>query len=243
MAALWRLPAVYVCENNGYAATTPLALSHSVPGIAARASAYGMPAEAVDGQDLEAVQAAVARAVARARAGLGPSLVEAKTYRYDEHAVNLLIPAQYRSPEEIAAWRAARPRDAVSRAAAGGGRARRRRAGGARGGGCRRDQERAGLRARRARARTGHGFRPPLRQPVRRGTGDCADGSRTRTELFRGDLRGRAAGDGSRRARDPDRRGHPPLQRQRPARRSTRSACAARRSPRTASAGSPSAPP
>lgn len=109
MAALWRLPAVYVCENNGYAATTPLALSHSVPGIAARASAYGMPAEAVDGQDLEAVHAAVARAVARARDGLGPSLVEAKTYRYDEHAVNLLIPAQYRSPEEIAAWRARDP--------------------------------------------------------------------------------------------------------------------------------------
>lgn len=109
MAALWRLPAVYVCENNRYAATTPLALSHSVPEVAARARAYGMPAEAVDGQDLDAVHAAVARAVARAREGGGPSLVEAKTYRYDEHAVNLLIPAQYRSPEEIAAWRARDP--------------------------------------------------------------------------------------------------------------------------------------
>ena len=109
MAGLWKLPAVYVCENNRYAATTPLALSHSVPEVAARARAYGMPAEAVDGQDLDAVHAAVARAVARAREGGGPGLVEAQTYRYDEHAVNLLIPAQYRSPEEIAAWRARDP--------------------------------------------------------------------------------------------------------------------------------------
>lgn len=105
MAALWRLPAVYVCENNGYAATTPLALSHSVPAVATRAAAYGIPAESVDGQDLDAVHAAVERAVARARAGEGPGLVEALTYRYDEHAVNLLIPAQYRSAGEIAAWR------------------------------------------------------------------------------------------------------------------------------------------
>jgi len=105
MASVWKLPAVYVCENNRYAATTPLGLSHAVPEVAARAGAYGMPAESVDGQDLDAVHAAVARAVARARAGEGPSLVEALTYRYDEHAVNLLIPAQYRTPEELAAWR------------------------------------------------------------------------------------------------------------------------------------------
>jgi pyruvate dehydrogenase E1 component alpha subunit len=109
MAAVWKLPAVYVCENNRYAATTPLAMSHGVERIALRAAAYGMPGETVDGQDLEAVHAAVARAVARARAGEGPSLVEAETYRYDEHAVNLFIPAKYRSDEELAAWRARDP--------------------------------------------------------------------------------------------------------------------------------------
>lgn len=109
MAAVWKLPVVYFCENNQYAATTPLALSHSVPDIATRSAAYGMPGEIVDGQDLFAVHTATLRAVERARAGQGPSLIEAKTYRYDEHAVNLFIPAKYRSDEEMAEWRARDP--------------------------------------------------------------------------------------------------------------------------------------
>ena len=109
MAAVWKLPVVYFCENNQYAATTPLTLSHSVPDIATRAPAYGMPGEIVDGQDLFAVHAAALRAVERARAGEGPSLIEAKTYRYDEHAVTLFIPAKYRSDEEMAEWRSRDP--------------------------------------------------------------------------------------------------------------------------------------
>ncbi len=109
MAMVWKLPVVYFCENNQYAATTPLTLSHSVPDIATRAAAYGMPGEIVDGQDLFAVHAAALRAVERARAGEGPSLIEAKTYRYDEHAVNLFIPAKYRGDEEMAAWRSRDP--------------------------------------------------------------------------------------------------------------------------------------
>jgi pyruvate dehydrogenase E1 component alpha subunit len=111
MASVWKLPVVYFCENNQYAATTPLALSHSVTDIALRAGAYAIPGETVDGQDLFAVHEVTTRAVARARKGEGPTLIEAKTYRYDEHAVNLFIPAQYRSEEEMALWRARDPLD------------------------------------------------------------------------------------------------------------------------------------
>lgn len=109
MASVWKLPVIYFCENNQYAATTPMALAHSVTDIASRAAAYGMPGEIVDGQDLFAVHAVTACAVARAREGGGPTLIEAKTYRYDEHAVNLFIPTQYRSDEEMALWRARDP--------------------------------------------------------------------------------------------------------------------------------------
>ena len=105
MAAVWRLPVVYVCENNGYAATTPQALVTSVDDIAIRAVGYGMPGSVVDGQDVVRVHETVERAVARARAGEGPSLVEAKTYRYCEHADGEGIPGDYRSEAEIARWR------------------------------------------------------------------------------------------------------------------------------------------
>jgi pyruvate dehydrogenase E1 component alpha subunit len=106
MAALWKLPVVYVCENNGYAITTSLALSHAQQSIAKRADAYGMPGLVVDGQNVRAVHEASRDAVVRARRGEGPTLIEAKTYRFDEHNVGLFIPGKpYRSPEEVENYR------------------------------------------------------------------------------------------------------------------------------------------
>ena len=102
MAAIWQLPVVYFCENNGYAVTTSVANSHGQPDIARRADGFGIPGVIVDGQDAEAVYQATADAVGRARAGDGPSLIEAKTYRFDEHSNRLAIPIRYRSDEEIA---------------------------------------------------------------------------------------------------------------------------------------------
>jgi pyruvate dehydrogenase E1 component alpha subunit len=104
LAALWKLPVIFLCENNGYAITTPIGKGVSVPDIASRAAGYGIPGLVVDGQDVLAVFHAVNTAAQRARAGDGPSLIEAKTYRFNEHAAAL--PAmQYRSLEEIERWR------------------------------------------------------------------------------------------------------------------------------------------
>lgn len=108
MAAVWKLPVIYFCENNGYAVTTSVEKSHGQPDVARRADGYGMPGIIVDGQDIEAVHAATTEAVARARAGKGPTLIEAKTYRFDEHSNRLAIPIKYREEEEVAHWRAAR---------------------------------------------------------------------------------------------------------------------------------------
>jgi TPP-dependent pyruvate/acetoin dehydrogenase alpha subunit len=103
MASLWKLPVVYLCENNGYAITTSIVASHGQPSIAKRAESYGMVGVAVDGQDLSAVYEVTADAVARARLGSGPTLVEAKTYRFDEHEVGLVVPGKpYRSDQEVA---------------------------------------------------------------------------------------------------------------------------------------------
>jgi pyruvate dehydrogenase E1 component alpha subunit len=109
LAAIWKLPAIFFCENNGYAATTSQAASTSVKDIAARAAGYGMPGVVVDGQDVLAVVEVVREAVARARRGEGPSLVEAKTYRYCEHAEGQGMPSHYRSTEEVAQQRARDP--------------------------------------------------------------------------------------------------------------------------------------
>jgi pyruvate dehydrogenase E1 component alpha subunit len=109
MGALWRLPVIYFCENNGYAITTSLAGSHGQPSVAGRAQAYGMPGIVVDGQDVAAVYEVTREAVARARRAEGPTLIEAKTYRYDEHNVGLLIPGKpYRPPEEVEEYRTRR---------------------------------------------------------------------------------------------------------------------------------------
>ncbi|RMF25571.1 MAG: dehydrogenase [Deltaproteobacteria bacterium] len=105
MAALWRLPVVFFCENNLYAATTPAARSSRLDNIADRAAAYAMPGVVVDGQDAVAVYEATLAAAQRARQGEGPTLIEAKTYRYREHAEGFPIPGSYRSDEEIEQWR------------------------------------------------------------------------------------------------------------------------------------------
>jgi acetoin:2,6-dichlorophenolindophenol oxidoreductase subunit alpha len=105
LAAVWDLPAVFVCENNGYAVTMPASRSVAVKDIADRARAYDIPGAAVDGQDPIAVHEAVSQAVDRARAGNGPSLIEAKTYRYREHAEGFGEGFAYRTDDEVAAWR------------------------------------------------------------------------------------------------------------------------------------------
>lgn len=105
LAAIWKLPVVYFCENNLYGATTPARSVVAIEDIADRAAGYGIPGEIVDGQDVERVHEVVAHAVARARAGEGPSLIEAKTYRYGEHAEGLIIPVSYRDEEEVERWR------------------------------------------------------------------------------------------------------------------------------------------
>ena len=85
LAAIWKLPVVFVCENNGYAQSTPVEYALSVPRVADRAAAYNMPGVTVDGQDVLAVREAAVTAVERARAGQGPSLIECMTYRYYGH--------------------------------------------------------------------------------------------------------------------------------------------------------------
>ena len=110
LAAIWRLPVLFVCENNGYAMSSPAGAMVSVPHIAARAAAYGIPGETVDGNDVLAMRDAVARAAARARAGEGPTLLEAQTYRHLGHSRGDLC--VYRTREEEAAWR---ERDPITR--------------------------------------------------------------------------------------------------------------------------------
>lgn len=103
MAAVWKLPAIFYCENNLYALTTPLVKSHGQPDISKRAFGYGIPGISVDGQDVDAVYAVTREAVALARRGGGPTLIESKTYRFDEHQIGLNTnnDRAYRAQEEI----------------------------------------------------------------------------------------------------------------------------------------------
>src|SRR5512136_2841788 len=103
MASLWSLPVVFVVENNMYGMSVPWAKVSKLPDVAARAAAYGMPGEVVDGMDALAVRGAVSKAVALARRGEGPSLIEAKTYRWFGHSHS--DPRAYRTREEEAAWK------------------------------------------------------------------------------------------------------------------------------------------
>jgi len=109
MASVWRLPVVFFCENNRYAVTTPLSQSMAVEHVADRAAGYGMPGVTVDGQDVRAVGDAVTEAVARARRGEGPSIVEALTYRYGDHSYRLGALSGKRDPAEVAYWRGRDP--------------------------------------------------------------------------------------------------------------------------------------
>ena len=102
LAAVWRLPVVFICENNLYGEYTPIAASTSVSDIASRAASYDMPGVVVDGQDLDTVIAEIEHAVARARAGEGPTLLEMKTYRYSGHSRADL--ATYRPEGELEQW-------------------------------------------------------------------------------------------------------------------------------------------
>ena len=101
LAALWRLPMVFFCENNGYAEFSPIADQHPVP-IAARAAGYGLEYVSVDGNDVEAVAAVMTDAVGRIRAGGGPMFVEAITYRWHGHYEG--DPEKYRDKDELAEW-------------------------------------------------------------------------------------------------------------------------------------------
>lgn len=108
MAAIWKLPVIFFCENNHYALTTPLVDSHGQPDIARRADGYGMPGVVVDGQDVSAVHAATCSAVERARSGNGSTFIEAKTYRFDEHAMGLTVVRPYRDKAEVDEYRSKR---------------------------------------------------------------------------------------------------------------------------------------
>jgi pyruvate dehydrogenase E1 component alpha subunit len=102
MAALWKLPVVYVCENNLYGEYTPC--GETLAGeILARARAFGIHAETVDGQDVQAVHATMRRLVERARRGEGPAFLECKTYRYYGHHVGD-VNRDYRTREEEKEW-------------------------------------------------------------------------------------------------------------------------------------------
>ena len=111
LAALWKVPVVLVCENNGFA--TSMRTADTVAGsITGRAAAFGIPASTVDGTDPEAVLAATAEAVARARAGAGPTLLECTAYRFDAHHTGEhTARPRYRTDEAVAAGRSRDPLD------------------------------------------------------------------------------------------------------------------------------------
>src|SRR5215469_16851107 len=103
LAAVWKLPFIFVCENNKYALSTDQSRTTAGEGVTARARAYGIPAARVDGNDLLAVHEAVGEAVARARRGEGPSCVEAVTYRWGGHSMRANLP-EYRTKQEELEW-------------------------------------------------------------------------------------------------------------------------------------------
>ena len=109
MASLWKLPCIFVIENNQYAMGTSLQRASSTPALFTRGAAFGIPGEAVDGMDVVAVKAATEKAVDYARSGEGPYVLEMNTYRYRGHSMS--DPAKYRTREEVQKMRA--ERDAI----------------------------------------------------------------------------------------------------------------------------------
>jgi len=112
LAALWKLPVLFCCENNGYAMGTALARTHAETDLATRAASYGMVAWAVDGMDVEAVAEATRRAVAQIRGGGGPCFLELRTYRFRAHS--MYDPDRYRDKSEIEQWKRADPIPALT---------------------------------------------------------------------------------------------------------------------------------
>lgn len=113
LAAIWKLPVVFLCENNQYAVSSSFKKMVAAENISDRSAAYNIPGVLVDGQDVIAMYEAVAQAVARARSGQGPSLIEGRTYRYFDHSLGLgrIVRAPYRDEEELEQWK---QRDPIS---------------------------------------------------------------------------------------------------------------------------------
>ena len=103
LAAVWKLPVVFVCENNGYGISVPQWQSTAVEDISVRAKAYDIPGVTVDGNDVEAIAKAAKKAIDRARKGEGPTLIECKTYRIYGHWTG--DPTPYRTREEVEEWK------------------------------------------------------------------------------------------------------------------------------------------
>ena len=113
LAAIWKLPVIFLCENNQYAVTSSFKKMVASENISDRAASYNIPGVLVDGQDVLAMHEAVSHAVERARSGQGPSLVEGRTYRYYDHSLgmNRIVRASYRSDEEMEHWKQRDPID------------------------------------------------------------------------------------------------------------------------------------
>ncbi len=111
MAMLWKLPVVFICENNNYAMGTSIERTSNVIDIYTLADAYDMPADNADGMSAEAVHEAISRAVKRARDGDGPTLLEMKTYRYKGHSIS--DPQKYRTKEEVEEYKTKDPIDMI----------------------------------------------------------------------------------------------------------------------------------
>jgi acetoin:2,6-dichlorophenolindophenol oxidoreductase subunit alpha len=103
LAAVWKLPVVFICENNGFGISVPVSESTSVKDISVRSKVYDIPGVTVDGNDVFAVNDAVDKAINRARKGEGPTLIECKTYRWYGHWTG--DPQVYRKREEVEAWK------------------------------------------------------------------------------------------------------------------------------------------
>jgi len=108
MAAIWDLPALFICENNMYATEVPFAYASRNTDVAQRAIGYGIPGVVVDGNDVLAVYEVAGEALRRARSGGGPTLIECKTYRTRPHAEGMRD-GSYRTPEEVESWKGRDP--------------------------------------------------------------------------------------------------------------------------------------
>jgi TPP-dependent pyruvate/acetoin dehydrogenase alpha subunit len=113
LAAIWKLPVVFLCENNLYGEYSPVARTTPIEDLSIRADAYAIPKDRIDGNDVQAVYATVGTAVARAREAGGPTLIEALTYRHKGHSRT--DPATYRPKEEVEEWLARDPIPALER--------------------------------------------------------------------------------------------------------------------------------